>query len=303
MHSRLPGFSRAVISLVMVAAATFYWGVPVHLMGLVKILGRSRGFKDRCTRIIVNAVDHWIRSILLIMRTWIPIRWRVRGTEGLLRNESCIVSSNHQTWADIPVLLHVFTGRIPFFRIFVKEEILWLPIIGTSLLALDYPVMKRYSRDYLKQHPEKKGRDMETTRRMCRRYRSVPVSILIFAEGTRFRWVKHARQNSPYRHLLKPRAGGLAYAVTAMEGRIRKLLDVTILYARPKPRFWDFLCGRIPEVEVQVRPIDIPEHLLSGDYAGDDAYRTGLQSWLQGIWAEKDELIDRGLIAPEISPS
>ena len=56
----------------------------------------------------------------------------------------------------------------------------------------------------------------ETTRRACEKFALVPTSVMNFAEGTRFTAEKHARQRSPYRHLLKTRAGAMALA--SLEG-------------------------------------------------------------------------------------
>jgi 1-acyl-sn-glycerol-3-phosphate acyltransferase len=57
----------------------------------------------------------------------------------------------------------------------------------------------------------------------------LPVSIVNFVQGTRFRARKHAQQQSPFRHLLKPKAGDTALVLDT-------LVDVTITYpcrARP----------------------------------------------------------------------
>lgn len=293
MHAFFPGPLRATAAILLVTFSTVFWGIPIHAVGFVKLISWRPQWRDNCTRIVISIVDRWIGTVLWVLRTIFSIEWDIRGTAELSPQESYILCSNHQTWTDIPVLLQVFTGKIPFFRIFAKKQMLWLPIIGTSLLALDYPVMKRYSKEYLKAHPEKRGRDLETTRRMCQRYQSVPVSILVFAEGTRFNREKHARQQSPYRYLLKPKSGGLAFALTAMEGRIRKLLDVTILYPEQKPRLWRFLCGDIRKVIVCVRQLEIPEPLLNGDYRNDARFRETFKAWLGNIWADKDDGIHR----------
>src|SRR3546814_8526023 len=62
---------------------------------------------------------------------------------------------------------------------------------------------------------------------------------MVFVEGPRFSEAKRVAQSSPYRHLLKPKAGGLAVALNAMGTRFRSMLDVTIAYPEGIPRFWD----------------------------------------------------------------
>jgi 1-acyl-sn-glycerol-3-phosphate acyltransferase len=282
---------KAVVTLLMVVLNTILWGIPVYALALLKLIFRRPGAQRHLTGAVTRTVNGWIRGNLLIQRYMLRIRWDVRGTAELRPDEWYFVNCNHQSWADLPILLEVFTGRIPFFKIFAKRQLIWLPIIGQGLWALDYPFMRRYSRSYLARHPEKAGQDREATRRACRKYRHAPVSILNFVEGTRFTAAKHRRQESPYRHLLRPKAGGLAYALDAMDGRIRLLLDTTIVYPDGQTRFWDYLGGNIRRVIVRVRPVAIPPDLLAGDYQNDPVYREAFQRWLRRLWRAKDELI------------
>src|SRR5208337_4851032 len=142
-------------------------------------------------------------------------------------------------------------------------------------------------------NPHMKGKDLETTRKACKRYRHTPVSILNFIEGTRFTKEKHARQESPYRHLLRPKAGGFAFALSAMDGKIADILDVTIIYSMDQPSFWDYLCGRIDRISLRVKKMPVPQEFLGGDYQNDEVFRDRIQSWVCALWQEKDNLIER----------
>ncbi len=133
--------------------------------------------------------------------------------------------------------------------------------------------MDRHSKEFHRENPHLKGKDLETTRKACERYHHTPVSILNFVEGTRFSREKHAGQQSPYRHLLKPKAGGFAFTLAAMDGRIRKIIDVTIIYPRRDFTFWDFLCGRIAKVTVLVKTMPVPDEFIRGDYENDPIFR------------------------------
>jgi 1-acyl-sn-glycerol-3-phosphate acyltransferase len=290
MRALLPHL-RAAGTVLLVVLNTLFWALPVHLLALGKLLLRSGAWPRRWARWLTYPVTGWIRGILWIQRFCLRVRWDIQGVEGLRRDEWYFINSNHQSWADIPVLLEVLTGRTPFPKIFLKRQLKWIPILGSAWWALDYPFMQRHSRAYLAAHPEKAGEDLETTRRACRRYRHMPVAILNFIEGTRFTPEKLRRQASPYRHLLRPKAGGFAFALEALEGRIRRLLDITIVYPGGRTGCWDYLGGRIPCVRVRVQNREIPPHLLQGDYQGDAVYREAFQQWLQGIWREKDALI------------
>jgi hypothetical protein len=75
-----------------------------------------------------------------------------------------------------------------------------------------------------------------------------------------------------------------------MSGQLRRVLDVTIVYSAQRISFWDFVCGRISQIRVNVRSLPITETLV-GDYARDRAFRLQFQQWLNGLWEEKDACI------------
>lgn len=176
-------------------------------------------------------------------------------------------------------------------KFFLKQQLIWVPLLGLAWWALDFPFMKRYTKEYLAKHPEMKGKDMETTRKACEKFKEVPVSVMNFLEGTRFTQEKHDAQQSPYRYLLKPKSGGIAFVLSAMGGQLRSMLDVTIVYHDKTIGFWDLLCGRIRRISVQVKERPIPEDFAQGDYEGDPVFRARLQEWVNQVWLEKDVLI------------
>jgi 1-acyl-sn-glycerol-3-phosphate acyltransferase len=199
------------------------------------------------------------------------------------------VSSNHQSWVDILVLQKVFHRRVPFLKFFLKRQLLFVPVIGLAWWALDFPFMRRRTGS--------RSQDLATARKACERFRQIPTSVMNFLEGTRFSPGKRDAQQSPYRHLLKPKVGGLATALGAMGERFDALLDVTILYPEGVPTFWDLLCGKLKQVVVRVREREIPKELLDGDYEGDPAFRARMQAWVQDMWTEKDRYIEEMSVA------
>jgi 1-acyl-sn-glycerol-3-phosphate acyltransferase len=293
MLSFLPSTLLGIICIGLIVLNTLIWAVPVYVLALTKYLVRFKWWQIRCARYLMAAVNGWIWGTLFSLKLTQKITWDIEGAKGLTRKEWYFVNSNHQSWTDILVLLRTFGYKIPFPKFFIKKELFWIPIMGTAWWALDYPYMKRYSREYLEKYPEKRGKDLETTKKMCERYRHTPVSILNFIEGTRFTPEKHKRQESPYRHLLRPKAGGFAFALNAMDGKIKKMLDVTIVYPQGAVRFWDFLCGRISPIVVRVKEHVIPEEFLHGNYLDDEKFRDRFQGWVRELWEEKDRFIDR----------
>jgi 1-acyl-sn-glycerol-3-phosphate acyltransferase len=261
---------------------------------LLKALTPHAGLRHRLTRVLMQLGIVWIdiNSAILVLTQ--SIRWDVKGLEGFDPKSSYLVISNHRSWADILVLQHLWKRRIPFLKFFLKKELIWVPLLGIAWWALDFPFMKRHSREYLEKHPEHKGKDIETTRLYCQRFRRSPISMINFLEGTRFDERKRKKQGSPYRHLLKPRAGGAAVVLSAMGECLEAIVDVTLIYPEnraPLP-FWTFLRGEIPVVVVRARRIDIPTEFIGRDYQTDADFQERFKSWLNGIWAEKDGKID-----------
>jgi 1-acyl-sn-glycerol-3-phosphate acyltransferase len=287
----------AIFSLLLLVLSLLIYGIPIHILALLKLLLYRSSLQKMLADVLETLYLSWIRLIITVYNATHRVDWDIRGLDGLETDQWYLVNANHQAWTDIPVLYQALTGRIPVFKFFIKREMLWVPIVGVAAWAFDYPFMKRYSGAYLKRHPEKRGIDLETTRKACEHYKSKPVSILNFCEGTRFTPDKHRRQQSPYRHLLNPRAGGIAFAVSVMEGRIKDLVDVTIVYPGGTNRLWDFLAGRITRVVVYVRCLALPPEFLAGDYLADPEYRARFQEWVNALWKEKDDQIDEILNA------
>jgi 1-acyl-sn-glycerol-3-phosphate acyltransferase len=157
--------------------------------------------------------------------------------------------------------------------------------------------MKRYSKEYLAKHPEKRGEDLAETKRACDLLRGKPISILNFLEGTRFTETKHAKSKSPFRHLLPPKTGGIAFVIEAMGEQFDSILDITVHYPGGAGSLWDLFCGRIRNISVRVDRIPIPKELLGGNYFGDDEFRRNMQAWIHELWLAKDERLSQ-LVQP-----
>ena len=304
MLAFLPPTARGVIAFTLLVINTLFWCTLLFAFALLKLLlplPPVRTFLDR----VLNAIaTSWIACNSGWMHLTQRARWDVAGLDALEYRGWYLVNCNHQSWVDIFVLQHLLNRRVPLLKFFLKRQLLYVPVMGLAWWALDFPFMRRHSDAYLRAHPEKRFEDLETTRRACEKFARVPTSVMNFAEGTRFTAAKHQAQRSPYRHLLKPKAGALALALGVLGSKFHSFVDVTIVYPAGAPSFWDFLCGRMPEVIVRVQRLEIPAHLLGGDYAADPRYRKTVQHWLQDLWAEKDAQIGRLLSArPASAPA
>jgi 1-acyl-sn-glycerol-3-phosphate acyltransferase len=237
------------------------------------------------------SANFWIRVNNVQQRWLLPTHLDVGGMGELSREEWYMLVANHQAWADILIIVRTFGTKIPGVKFFFKRSLLWVPVLGLALWGLDFPSMRRHSKAEIARDPSLKGKDLERTRKACARFRHHPVTIINFLEGTRFTKQKHQQQASIYRHLLMPKAGGLAFALGAMDGQLHHLLDVTIYYEGGIPSYWSYVCGKVKRIRVQVRQLPIPAGLL-GDYEGDPAFRARFQQWVNDLWQHKDEMIE-----------
>ena len=239
--------------------------------------------------------ERWIRINDAVFDTFLSTEWRMSGLEELRRDRHYLLISNHVSWIDIFAVQRAFVDRGPFTRFFIKHALIWSPFVGQAAWALEFPFMRRYSREYLEQHPEKRGRDLETTRIACRRYRGIPVSILNYVEGTRFSPEKHAEQSSPYKHLLRPRVGGIAFVLASFSEQLDALYDITVVYPKRDVTILDFVTNRLPWVALHARRIDVPAEFRSDAITQPGPEREHFKAWVEQLWREKDELIERML--------
>lgn len=220
--------------------------------------------------------------------------WDVQGLDGLRPRGWYLVCSNHRSWVDILVLQRVFHGRIPFLKFFLKRELIWVPVIGLAWWALDFPFMKRG------RGQSAQSADLRATRVACEKFRQLPTTVINFVEGTRFTAAKRSAQSSPYRHLLKPRTGGLGVALATMGDQFDGLLDVTLVYPDGTPSFWQLLCGRAGPVIVRVQERAIPPALVGGDVMADKRVRVQIARWVEAQWQAKDALIEELLASARL---
>ncbi len=290
MFRFLPGPVKGAASFLFYLINTIVMCLPLLWIALIKLLIPIAGLRTICDRMLIFIATSWISVNGYNSDLFNSIKWDVSGMESLEMDGWYLVLSNHQSWTDILVLQKVFNRKIPFLKFFLKKELIWVPLLGLAWWALDFPFMRRYSRKFLEKHPNLKGKDMESTRRACEKFKTLPVSVMNFVEGTRFTKAKHDKQKSPYDNLLKPRGGGIGFVLGAMGESIHKLVDVTIVYPQGAESFWGFISGRVKHVIVDVKVIPVTDK-LKGDYFSDSDFRDEFCEWLNNLWAQKDRKI------------
>ena len=291
MLSFLPGSLKALLTFTLVIINTVSLCTPLLLLSLVKILIPLKIVQKALTQVLIWIAETWvcINGGILALTQRVDID--VDMPDSLRYGGWYLVTCNHQSWVDIVVLQKVFWRKIPFLKFFLKQELIWVPVLGLAWWALDFPFMKRFSRDFLQKHPEMKGKDLETTQKACAKFKKIPVSVMNFVEGTRFNEKKKVKHQSAYDHLLNPKAGGVAFVLSAMGGQLQSMVDVTIVYHDESFEFWDLMFGRVKKITVKVVERPIQEKMASGDYEGVPEFRDELRQWLGGIWQEKDVMI------------
>ncbi|RDZ28154.1 acyltransferase [Lysobacter silvisoli] len=281
-------FLRVALISLLIVLSTVLHVVPLLLTALIKALLPFKRLRLACNTVLTGIAESWIGVNSGLWDRFTRTRMHVREEAAPALDGHYLVLANHQSWVDILVLQKLFNRRAPFMRFFLKQELFWVPLLGLAWWALDFPFMRRYTPKQIAKRPELGGRDIEATRRACEKFREIPVSIMNFVEGTRYTADKHAAQGSPYRHLLKPKSGGVAFVLDAMGAGLDAILDVTIAYPGGAPSLLDLIADRIPEVRVRVRQRAIPAELLRGDYQNDPEFRTRFQQWMNALWSEKD---------------
>lgn len=263
--------------------------IPILLIGFLKLFP-YKPWQLKCTQMIDSVVTLWCATNNLYVDKILGIQWQITGLENLNRKDWYLVIANHQSWLDIVILQRLFNRKIPVLKFFIKDQLKWVPLLGFAWWAMGCPFMKRYSKAYLARNPHKEGKDLLSTRKAVESFKKTPASIMNFVEGTRFSKQKKLSQNSPYDHLLKPKAGGISFIISAMGEQINSMLDVTIVYPQ-RPSLWDFLCRRLKSITINIRHIPIPQQFTSSHLLSDNSTQADFKEWLNATWAEKDTLI------------
>lgn len=273
-------------------ASTVLHGPPVLALGLTKLFAKSKKVDETN----IQLANSWIGVNNWLIEKVLPhTKWTIHVDEELelsLQGRYLMIC-NHQSWVDTTVNQYFGLERMPLTRFFTKWELIFIPFVGQAFKILGFPMMKRHSKAEIAKNPALKTRDMLEARKSCEQLLSQPFTLLNYLEGTRFTPEKHAQQKSPYKNLLKPKAGGLALALNILGEQIDALVDMTIVYPDGVPGYGEFWLGEVPQVVVDLRRIDLPEWLLAGNYEDDEAYREKFQHWVDQIWQEKDQRISR----------
>lgn len=288
----LKRITRGLTVTSVITGSTFFHGPPVLALGLTKFFKKSSKV-DQTNIKITNSwlsVNNWLIDNVLK-----NTHWDISIDEHLDLNMQgrYLMTCNHQSWVDTTVNQYFGLTRMPLTRFFTKWELIFIPFVGQAFKILGFPMMKRHSKEQIAKNPALKDRDMEEARKSCEQLLSQPFTLLNYLEGTRFTQEKHNQQKSPFKQLLKPKAGGLALALNILGDKIDALVDMTIVYPDGVPGYGEFWVGEVPRIAVNLRKIEIPSWVFNGNYEDDAEFRLNFQKWVDTLWTDKDQLIEK----------
>lgn len=291
MFSIFPSFIVFPIHLTLQIISLAFWAFLVTLLGLIKFLLPFKFFTKPLNFILnfLMCAFGFCSVALIKCMNNVQLDYVVDGQ--LSKQDWYLVVSNHLSWLDIILLTDFAIGRIPAPKFFLKKELIWLPFVGLSAWALDMPFMQRYSKAFVDKNPHLKGKDIATTKKSCEKFRQLPTTVINFVEGNRYTPEKHQLRQSEFKHLLPPKAGGIAFTLAAMGELFTGVLDFTILYPETKGSpMMAMLGGRLSKVIIRVKVLPVTDEIV-GNYFSDENFKQNFQSWLNSNWQEKDKLI------------
>jgi 1-acyl-sn-glycerol-3-phosphate acyltransferase len=289
---------QGALVLLIVSLSTIVLTTVIFILSIFKWLAPGIRARNAMTHWLSSLGELWISVNKLVTGFYRGLEWDIHLPDGLNRNSRYLVFCNHQSWVDILVLQHCLNRRAPFMRFLLKQQLIWVPFLGIAWWALDMVFLRRYSRQQLLKNPALRGKDLENAARACEKLKHIPVSMMSFPEGTRFTAAKWTQQNSPFKHLLKPRYGGIGQILYSFDDALDGLIDVTIIYPDGTPTIWEFTSGQVKNISVriQLRPIDAA--VRGRDFRADGEATAALKSWLHHIWSAKDQLIGHSMDNP-----
>lgn len=267
------------------------WATLVVTFGLLKLiipLSAGKQLFNTCLNFYVASFGHCSVGLIKLFNR---AEWDYQINGELSQNNWYLLISNHLSYLDIILLIQFAAGRIPSPKFFLKQELIWLPFVGVAAWALEMPFMKRYSRQFIEKHPHLKGKDIETTKKHCVKFKKTPTTVINFVEGTRYTKDKAIKKPSDFNYVLPPKAGGIAFTCAAMGELFTNILNVTLCYPENRESvMMDMLCGRLKRVILHVEVTPMSDSLI-GDYFNDENFRSRFQSKLNDTWQEKDQYI------------
>lgn len=290
---------QGAIVLLIVTVSTIVLTTIIFIGSIFKLIAPKGRATDAMTHLLSSFGELWVSVNKGVVWFYRDMEWDVQIPDDISHKGRYLVFCNHQSGVDILALQHCLNRRAPFGRYLLKQQLIWVPVLGVAWWALDMAFLRRYSRQELLKNPSLRGKDLENAARACEKLKHIPVSMMTFPEGTRFSEAKRKDQNSPFKHLLRPRYGGIGQVLYSFDDALDSLIDVTITYPHGIPSVWQYISGQVKKISVNIQLRPIGKGIRGHNFREDSVAKRELKTWVDGIWGEKEQYITRKLADEE----
>lgn len=293
MISFLPSPILLILNCLCFAVNSILIATPIMVLGLVRL-----ALPLKAVRVLVEFLNYylyktWVFNNRVIIGLTNNIKWHISGDAIPTTKKSCMIISNHLSWADILFIGCVYKGNVPVTKFFMKQNLIYIPFVGLACYALGMPFLKRYPKAKLIKNPKLRKKDIKSTKKACRRLIEYPSTLINFVEGSRYTRKKAARAKSPYSNLLPPKTASLGVALGQIGDKVEYIFNNTFYYPdNQKKAMIDLLMGRVKNVYVNVEIVKSTDGLI-GNYLDDKEFKHDFTMKVRDLWEEKDAVLER----------
>jgi 1-acyl-sn-glycerol-3-phosphate acyltransferase len=265
------------------------WGLSIVCFGILRLIIPIKVVRSGLLKLM--HFFYFTFSVISVgfIKFFNAVKIEIKIDEELSKQKWYLIIANHSSYLDIILLIRFCAEYTSPPKFFLKKELIWLPFVGIAAWALDMPFMRRYSQEFVAKNPHLKGKDIETTRKSCEKFVDSPTSVINFVEGTRFTLTKARQSQSQFSHLLRPKAGGIAFTLAAMGEQFSNVLDITLAYPNSSGHTMrDMLAGELTHIVIDVSVLPVASDAI-GDYFNDPGFRENFQVWLNALWVNKNK--------------
>jgi 1-acyl-sn-glycerol-3-phosphate acyltransferase len=286
---------QGAIVLLVVSINSIVLTTIIFVLSLFKLIAPKGIVRNTLTHWLSSLGELWVSINKITASFYRGMEWDIQMPEEISHEGRYLVCCNHQSAVDILVLQHCLNRRAPFGRYLLKQQLIWVPVLGVAWWALDMAFLRRYSKQQLIKNPSLRGKDLENAASACEKLKHIPVSMMTFPEGTRFTETKMLQQKSPFKHLLRPRYGGIGQVLYSFDDALDSLIDVTIIYPFGAPTVWDFVSGQVRKISVRIQLRPIEDNIRGRDFRNDSVAKGHLREWLMNLWEQKEQMLSRAM--------
>ena len=104
MLSFLPHALRGVLVALLIGLNTVFCATPLFVIALFKAVIPLRAWRELCTRALIAIATAWVSVNSAMFEVFHRTHWVIRGLDGLARDDWYLVTCNHRSWVNIPVV-------------------------------------------------------------------------------------------------------------------------------------------------------------------------------------------------------